>query len=171
VDSDCCSAACGNGTCAGGCNTLTNSASVVSWGTTDYAFDTPAGGTISDGTYYLESVTKYTDYPGGAVPSEQLTMTVTDGTMTVVQNEPNEGSYSGNETVTLSYTISGTTIIFTPTCQGASGVIPAFLEGATLGGTAPNYTYTASYTAYTGEELQVYGSVSEEPLLFELNLQ
>jgi hypothetical protein len=182
MDSDCCNGTCGDGvtgsaTCAGACNTLTNSASVISWTAVDYSFSAAAGGSIASGTYYLNSVSLDNPYAIGSQypePMAQLTMTVTStssttGTMQIVQNEPDESTYSGNVTLTLGYTISGTTITFTVMCQGAPDQA-FFLEGATLGGTSPNYTYTSSFTAYA-TEIEIYGSVSDSPLLFYLDMQ
>jgi hypothetical protein len=116
----------------------------VTWTQTDLYIPPPTGtgGTLTAGTYYLESVTLYytTAYSVYAQPQDQITLSVAGNTMNIVQNEPGEGGgYSTNSTGTATFTTSGVNIALTYTCHSIGGFAAYFA----IGGGAP-YTATSN---------------------------
>jgi hypothetical protein len=98
----------------GACNNLVNDAPTVSYTALASPAPTPAGGEISDGTYYLAAVTVFFGINGSKMPVQstaQMVMTIQGNTMqTVAVVDGQEKAF------TTTFSISGSTLTMNVTC-------------------------------------------------------
>jgi hypothetical protein len=111
----------------GACNTLMNTAPLVSEEEVAMAAPKPMGGTVSDGTYFLTTATLFTGPQGGTGPTGTQYQWVTKTSGDAYEVSLSITGRGASDSVTSGTSVaSGSTVSFTQTCPVAKNATSTY---------------------------------------------